>query len=57
MTTEPGGSGVSPDLEEETTEPGTEAPTTDTADAIARLRSAWKTTLAREGKLRVPDDD
>lgn len=105
MTTEPGGSGVSPDLEEETTERGTEAasqamaglraiwtatgqmqeeslglecppgpegcaasvgfdglagtvePTTDTADAIARLRSAWKTTLAREGKLRVPDDD
>jgi hypothetical protein len=48
---------VSPDLEEETTEPGTVAPATDTADAIARLRGAWKTTLAREGKLRVPDDD
>lgn len=26
-------------------------PTTDTTDAVARLRSAWKTTLAREGKL------
>lgn len=32
-------------------------PTTDTADAIARLRRAWKTTLAREGKLRHPEDD
>ncbi|MDQ3945880.1 MAG: hypothetical protein M3357_12155 [Actinomycetota bacterium] len=29
-------------------------PTTDTADAIARLRSAWKATLAREGKLHDP---
>ena len=26
-------------------------PTTDTAEAIDRLRRAWKTTLAREGKL------
>lgn len=30
-------------------------PTTDTADAIARLRKAWKTTLAREGKLHDLD--
>lgn len=28
-------------------------PTTDTTDAIARLRHAWKATLAREGKLRL----
>lgn len=26
-------------------------PTADTTDAIARLRRAWKATLAREGKL------
>ncbi len=26
-------------------------PTTDTAEALARLRRAWKETLAREGKL------
>jgi hypothetical protein len=32
-------------------------PTTDAEDAIARLRGAWKTTLAREGKLRDPGDD
>lgn len=31
-------------------------PTTDTTDAIARLRRAWKTTLAREGKLATPGD-
>lgn len=29
--------------------------TADTADALTRLRSAWKTTLAREGKLHDPD--
>ncbi|HKY77636.1 MAG TPA: hypothetical protein VJS45_15990 [Acidimicrobiia bacterium] len=27
-------------------------PTTDTAEALERLRRAWKATLAREGKLR-----
>lgn len=32
-------------------------PTTDTADALSRLRSAWKTTLAREGKLHDPGGD
>jgi hypothetical protein len=32
-------------------------PTTDAADAIARLRRGWKTTLAREGKLRDPEGD
>ena len=32
-------------------------PTTNTTDNIARLRSAWKTTLAREGKLYDPDGD
>jgi hypothetical protein len=30
-------------------------PTADTTDDIARLRSAWKATLAREGKLADPD--
>ena len=29
-------------------------PTTDTGEAIDRLRRAWKTTLAREGKLHEP---
>jgi hypothetical protein len=29
-------------------------PTTDTAEAIDRLRKAWKATLAKEGKLRDP---
>jgi hypothetical protein len=28
--------------------------TTDSTDAIARLRQAWKATLAREGKLQEP---
>jgi hypothetical protein len=32
-------------------------PTANTTDAIARLRSAWKTTLAREGKLYEPEAD
>lgn len=32
-------------------------PTTDPADAATtQLRRAWKATLAREGKLRDPDD-
>jgi len=31
-------------------------PTTDTAEAIDRLRRAWKTTLAREGKLHDPQE-
>ena len=30
-------------------------PTTDTAEAISRLRRAWKATLAKEGKLHDPD--
>jgi hypothetical protein len=30
-------------------------PTTDTTEAIDRLRRAWKATLAREGKLHDPD--
>lgn len=30
--------------------------TTDAADAIARLRRGWKSTLAREGKLREAPD-
>jgi hypothetical protein len=30
-------------------------PTNDTSEAIDRLRRAWKTTLAREGKLHDPD--
>jgi hypothetical protein len=29
-------------------------PTTDSAEAIDRLRKAWKATLAKEGKLRDP---
>jgi hypothetical protein len=29
-------------------------PTSDTTEAIERLRRAWKTTLAREGKLHDP---
>ena len=29
-------------------------PTTDTTEAIDRLRKAWKATLAKEGKLRAP---
>lgn len=29
-------------------------PTTDTAEAIERLRRAWKATLARDGKLYDP---
>lgn len=29
-------------------------PTTDTAEAIDRLRRAWKATLAKEGKLHDP---
>jgi hypothetical protein len=29
-------------------------PTTDTTEAIHRLRRAWKATLAREGKLHEP---
>ena len=29
-------------------------PTTDTAEAIERLRRAWKATLAKEGKLHDP---
>jgi hypothetical protein len=29
-------------------------PTTDTTEAIDRLRKAWKATLAKEGKLRDP---
>ena len=29
-------------------------PTTDTTEAIDRLRKAWKATLAKEGKLRHP---
>ena len=29
--------------------------TTDATDAIARLRGAWKATLAREGKLSDPE--
>jgi hypothetical protein len=32
-------------------------PTANTTDAIARLRHAWKTTLAREGKLHDPEAD
>lgn len=31
-------------------------PTTDTAEAIDRLRRAWKATLAKEGKLYDPAD-
>jgi hypothetical protein len=30
-------------------------PTTDTAEAIERLRRAWKATLAKEGKLYEPE--
>jgi hypothetical protein len=30
-------------------------PTTDTTEAVDRLRRAWKETLAREGKLHDPD--
>jgi hypothetical protein len=30
-------------------------PTTDTAEAIHRLRSAWKATLAKDGKLYDPE--
>jgi hypothetical protein len=30
-------------------------PTTDTAEAITRLRRAWKATLAKEGKLYDPE--
>jgi hypothetical protein len=30
-------------------------PTTNTTEAIERLRRAWKTTLAREGKLVGPE--
>jgi hypothetical protein len=30
-------------------------PTNDTSEAIDRLRRAWKTTLAREGKLHQPE--
>jgi hypothetical protein len=29
-------------------------PTTDTAEAIQRLRQAWKATLAKDGKLYDP---
>jgi hypothetical protein len=32
-------------------------PTTDTAEAIDRLRRAWKATLAKEGKLYDPPGD
>jgi hypothetical protein len=32
-------------------------PTTDTAEAIDRLRRAWKAKLAREGKLVTPEQD
>jgi hypothetical protein len=32
-------------------------PTTDTAEAIDRLRRAWKATLAKEGKLHEPEGD
>jgi hypothetical protein len=32
-------------------------PTTDTAEAIDRLRRAWKATLAKEGKLYDPPAD
>jgi hypothetical protein len=31
-------------------------PTANTTEAIDRLRRAWKTTLAREGKLRDPEE-
>jgi len=31
-------------------------PTNDTAEAIDRLRRAWKTTLQREGKLYDPQE-
>ena len=31
-------------------------PTSDTTEAIDRLRRAWKTTLAREGKLHDPPE-
>ena len=31
-------------------------PTSDTSEAIDRLRRAWKTTLAREGKLHDPQE-
>ena len=31
-------------------------PTNDTTEAIDRLRRAWKTTLAREGKLHDPHE-
>jgi hypothetical protein len=31
-------------------------PTNDTAEALDRLRRAWKATLAKEGKLVSPDD-
>jgi len=30
-------------------------PTTDTAEAIERLRRAWKATLAKDGKLYDPE--
>jgi hypothetical protein len=30
-------------------------PTTDTTEAIDRLRRAWKATLAKEGKLHDPE--
>lgn len=33
---------------------GAVEPTASTTEAIDRLRRAWKTTLAREGKLRDP---
>jgi hypothetical protein len=32
----------------------TNEPTTDTTEAIDRLRRAWKSTLAKEGKLYEP---
>jgi hypothetical protein len=32
-------------------------PTTDTAEALDRLRRAWKATLAREGKLHDPEEE
>jgi hypothetical protein len=32
-------------------------PTTDTTEAIDRLRRAWKATLAKEGKLVTPEAD
>ena len=32
-------------------------PTTDTTEAIDRLRRAWKATLAKEGKLHQPSGE